>query len=108
MDGVICIANEQVLRLLHCHRQFCFDQLRLWTVTDFANLPNWIFLRLHVDTEKFEDSDRNTCSQTELGISEAERLISFTSLRESEDVLRIILFDEDLIDDLVQVSFDNC
>ena len=108
MDGVICIADEQILSLLHCHSQLCFDQLRLWTLTDFANFSNRILLRLHVDIEKFEDSDRNACSQTELGVSEAERLIGFASLRESEDVLWIILFDEDLIDDLVQVSFDDC
>ena len=108
MDGVICIADEQVLCLLHRHCQLRFNQFRVWTLTAFDNLPVQIFLRLHVDAEEFENPDRDACSQSKLGISEAERLLSFASLCESKDILWVVLFDEDLIDDLVQVSFDNC
>ena len=107
LDSVFCVADEQVLSLLHSHRQLCFDQLRLWILTGIAYLHQGIFLRLHVDVEKFKDPDRNACSQTKLFISEAEWLLCFAPLGKVEDVLRIILLDEDLVHDLAQISIHN-
>ena len=80
MDGIIRIADEQVLGLLHCHGQLGFYQFRVWALTTFVNLPVRIYLRLHVDAEKFENPDRDACSQAELSVSEAERLLGFAAL----------------------------
>lgn len=111
-DSVFCVGAETIFSLLDGLDELCLCDLMLLVVLAFTEIVFILFLvlllRLNESGENFENSDWSSCLQAEVGVHEAEGLLTFIHLSMPKDVLRVVLLGEDVANNLGQRSFLDC